>query len=203
MTRITRAQIDETLQAGDLIIVHYLHGGVVAAGIQWWTHGHASHVLNSLGGNSIVEEDIGGASHGYLDTYLYGQCRLTIKRILPHLSPVEKNRVVSYWLGLVGQPYGWRSVVASFFAVPIRRYLLPRFPGPARFALRVVSRVVGHGQPDCSASWVMGVRRPRPRLLAGYDAEDVTPETLLRDAKLLPVAVWDAPVLVKETHHHG
>ena len=75
---------------------------------------------------------------------------------------------------------------------------LPRFPRLARFLLRVISRVMGHQAPDCSALWVMGIRKARPAFLRSYeDAEDVTPEIILRDAtKLMHVIHWDRPVLV-------
>ncbi len=196
--KITTEQLHDTLEAGDVIIIHYLRGDIVSAGIQWWTHGKASHTINSLGADSVVEEDIGGASHTYLDTYMRGQCRLTIKRILPHLRPAEKATMVSYWLNLVGKPYGWKAIIASLFSVPLRRAILPRCPDAARAALRFLSRALGHGEPDCSASWVRAARLVRPRILSGYDPDDVTPETLLRDGHLYTVAVWDAPILVQE-----
>lgn len=195
MNKITRAQVHATVHPCDGAAVVYNHGGVVAAGIQFWT-GKASHFLCLKGGTRVTEEDIGGCMATDLDTYMKGTCSLTILRVMPPLSIHEERLVLDFWESEVATPYGIGSVVRAFLATPVRRYVLPRFPGFGRFALRVLSRVMGHQAPDCSALWVMGIRKARPAFLRGYDAEEVTPEVILRDAaKLMHVIHWDRPVL--------
>ena len=197
MNKLTLAQVKATIHPCDGAAVIPAHGGVAQRGIQWWT-GKACHFLCLKGGLAVTEEDIGGCMATDLDSYMKGTCSLTILRVMPPLSAHEERLVLDFWESEVATPYGTGSVVRAFFATPIRRRVVPRFPRLGRFLLRVLARVMGHQAPDCSALWVMGIRKARPGLLKGYDAEDVTPEIILRDAsKLMHVIHWDRPVLVK------
>ena len=197
--KLTRAQIEAVLRAGDGIAVEYIHGGIVAAGIQFFEEGRASHFLCSAGRLDTIEEDIGGCMATRLDTYLKGKCSLTVVRIDPPLSPEEVGEVLRFWNDEVSNSYGFGSVLRGGFAEVIRHWVLPVAPPLARFMLRVFARIVGHQPPDCSALWVMGHRKMRPGIFRGWDSEEVTPAEAIRPRpNVKHVVRWDRPILVTE-----
>lgn len=194
--RLTKSQVRDKVRMGDTIIVHYNHGGVVAAGIQWYTKGDASHELCCLGGFDIIEADIGGVMHTNLDTYLRGTCRLTLRRPRPGLLNHERAAMREYWVSQVAKPYGFGAIAQSLIAVPVRGYLLPRFPRLARAVLTALAFVFRNARPDCSALYAEGWRRARKGVLPGYDSEEVTPELLLRtQSGIETISVWDDAIL--------
>lgn len=198
MNKITRSQIAKLFQPGDLVIVHYIHGGVVAAGIQFFSGGKASHVLCCLGGMEIVEADIGGVMHTLLDNYLTGKCRLTIKRCRPGLDHREVSGALMYWRSCISQPYDLAMIAHVFAAWPARKIVMPICPPLGRLLLRALGRMsfASHTLSTCAELGARGLRIPRSKFLKGYDAEDITPEVLLRDAAgLETIAVLEAPVL--------
>lgn len=197
--RLTPAQIKETVHPGDLIIVQYLDPNVVAVGIQLATGGRASHVLCCLGGLEIVEADIGGVMHTYLDNYLKGKCRLTVKRLYPELSHYEAAKVCDYWRGCISQPYDIGMILHVALASPVRRLILPIIPPLGRLLLRIISwlPIASNKLSTCAELGAIGLRQSRPKFLRNYDSNDITPEALLRDAtSLRSVVVWDSPVIV-------
>lgn len=196
--KLTRTQIAATVKPGDLIVVHYLHPGFVGAGIQFASGGTASHALCCLGGMEIVEADIGGVMHTYLDNYLTGKCRLTIKRLRPELSHYEAGDVCTYWRSCISNTYDLGMIVHAALVSPVRRLLAPRLPRLARVLLRLIGRIplASHTLSTCAELGARGERRARPRFLKLYAPEDITPEVLLRDAAgLETVAVWDEATL--------
>lgn len=197
-TRLTRKQIEETLKPGDVILVHYVKKGVVSAGIQFASGGLASHALCCLGGMEIIEADIGGVMHTLLDNYLTGKCRLTVKRLRPALYSHEAAQACAFWRSKISDPYDLGMIVHSAVVFPIRRFLLPVCPPLARLLLQLCGRftVASHDLSTCAELYARGLRQPRPKFLAAYDQEDITPEVLLRNARsLTTVAVWDEPML--------
>lgn len=199
--KLTRAQIAATIRPGDVILVHYLHGGFVAAGIQFASGGTASHALCCLGGMEIVEADIGGIMHTYLDNYLTGKCRLTIKRLRPPLDHREMAAACTYWRGCISNPYDLAMIAHVAAAFPIRHLVLPLVPPFGRLLLRILGHLsfASHTLSTCAELGARGIRLPRPKFLRAYAAEDITPEVLLRDVTgLETVVVWDAPVLAEK-----
>lgn len=185
--------IQRQARPGDTVLVHYLRADIVSAGIQWWTHGAASHELCCLGGEEIIEADIGGVMHTYLDSYIRGQVRLTLKRPIERLRPAEAGAASYFWATQVARPYGWGSIGQAFLAVPTRRLILPRAPALGRALLRAEAWAFRHARPDCSALWLAGLRTKRPNFFSGYATDEVTPETVLRDQKWTEtIAVWEA-----------
>lgn len=198
--KLTRTQILATIKPGDLIVVHYTHPGFVGAGIQFASGGNASHALCCLGGMEIVEADIGGVMHTYLDNYLTGKCRLTIKRLRPALSHYEAADVCAYWRGCISNTYDVGMIVHAALVAPVRRFVSPRLPRVARLLLRVIGMIplASATLSTCAELGARGERKARPRFLKLYAAEDITPEVLLRDAAgLETVAVWDEATLVR------
>lgn len=201
--RLTRAQISDTIRAGDVIVVHYLKANVVSAGIQFASGGTASHALCCLGGMEIVEADIGGVMHTYLDNYLTGKCRLTIKRMRPELNYADAARACDYWRSCISQPYDMGMILHTALVSPIRRFVIPILPVCGRLLLRGIGLLplASHRLSTCAEIWARGMRLPRPKLLRTYDFEDITPEVLLRDAAgLETVAVWDGAILDRRAH---
>lgn len=197
--RLTLEQIRKTVQPGDIVVVHYLHGGVVAAGIQFASKGTASHALCCLGGNEVVEALIGGVAHSYLDNYLRGECRLTIKRLRPNLEHGEAAKVCDYWRSCISHPYDLGMILHVALVTPIKRVVLPIFPPLGRLLLRAVGHLpfASTTLSTCAELGARGLRLARPKFLRAYAPEDITPEVLLRDATGLDtVVVWDAPVIV-------
>lgn len=193
--RLTRSEVEATIQCGDVVCVIYRSADGVAKLLRFFEHGRASHSIECLGGLDIVEELIGGGSRGNLYTYMRGTCDLSIKRVVGGLTAVEQKRVKSYWLTLVARGYGWDSIKRAAVTVPIRRFIRPRWPRLARTLVRLADTLLPGAMPDCSAAWVEGLRLVRQNLLSGYATQDVTPETILRDPHLYTVARWVAPVL--------
>ena len=192
--KITRAEVEATIKCGDGIAVTYLDGGFVAKLLRWAEGGQASHFIECFGGLDTFEETIGGGMHTNLDTYLRGNCILTIRRAPRDLTPEEQARVRSYWMSLVGKGYGWDSIKRSAVTVPIRRFIRPHCPKLARALIALARWALPGKMPDCSAAWVDGIRLTQP-VLRGYDASEVDPENLRVDPTLTPVAVWKAYVL--------
>lgn len=201
MTKITRAQVEKLFQPGDLVVVHYLKENLVSAGIQFASRGTASHILCCLGGMEIVEALIGGVSHSYLDNYLKGNCRLTIKRMRPPLDHREVAGVCLYWRSCVSNPYdvGMIAHVAAEF--PVRWIVMPICPPLGRFLLRALGRLswASHTLSTCAELGARGIRVARKKFLKTYDPEDITPEVLLRDvASLETIAVLEGAVLAPD-----
>lgn len=202
--RLLRSQVEAALRPGDVILVHYLKGGIVAAGIQFASGGLASHALCCLGGLEVVEADIGGVMHTFADNYMTGKCRLTVKRLRPALSAAEAADVCAFWRSRVSDPYDLGMIVHVAATVPIRKFVLPLCPPLGRFLLRTLGRftVADHRLSTCAELAARGLRAARPRFLKAYDQEDITPEVLLRDASSLEtVVVWEAPVLANPKQH--
>ncbi len=198
--KITRAQIEKLFQPGDIVVVHYLKENFVSAGIQFASRGRATHALCSLGGMEIVEALIGGVSHSYLDNYLKGQCRLTVKRMKPPLDHREAAGVSLYWRSCISQPYDLGMIAHVAACAPVRWLVLPVFPPLGRFLLRALGRLswASHTLSTCAELGARGLRVVRPKFLKNYDPEDITPEVLLRDvASLETVAVLEGAVLAK------
>ncbi len=199
MTKLTRAQIQKTLQPGDVILVHYLSKNLVSAGIQFASGGLASHALCCLGGMEVVEADLGGVMHSFVDTYMTGKTRLTVKRMRPVLDHREAAGACVYWRACVSQPYDTFMILHVAAATPIRRLVLPVCPPLGRFLLRALGRIswASHTLSTCAELYARGIKVARQKFLRGYDLEDITPEVLLRDAASLEtVVVWEAPVFV-------
>lgn len=197
--KLTRAQILATIKPGDLIVVHYIHPGIVGAGIQWASGGKASHALCCLGGMEIVEADIGGVMHTYLDNYMTGKCCLTIKRLRPNLSAYEASLACAYWRSRISYDYDLGMIVHSALVAPVRRFLAPRLPRMSHFLLRLIGLIplASATLSTCAELGARGARKPRPSFLRHYAPDDITPEVLLRDATgLETVAVWYEALLV-------
>lgn len=205
-TKLTREQIEQTVKAGDIILVHYLKGGVVAAGIQFASGGKASHALCCLGGMEIIEADIGGVMHTFLDNYLTGKCRLTVKRITPSLNPAELAETLGFWRSKVSDPYDYGMIAHVAATWPVRHLILPVCPPLGRLILRGLSRisVASTKLSTCAELCARGLRAGRAKFLSEWSQEDITPEVLLRNARSLQtIAVWDAPVLVASQWEKG
>lgn len=199
--RLTRAQIADIIRPGDGILVHYLEPNIISVGIQFASKGTASHALCCLGGMEIVEADIGGVMHTYLDNYLTGKCRLTIKRLRPELDHGDAARACDYWRSCISQPYDMGMIAHTILVTPVRRWIQPICHPLGRFLLRAIGilPLASHRLSTCGELIARGWRTVRPKFLRGYDAEDILPEVLLRDAAGLEiVAVWDAPVLIRD-----
>ena len=193
---ITRSDIEKTVKCGDGIAVEYLDGNVVGRVLRWAEGGKASHFIECLGGLDTVEETIGGGMATRLDTYLKGNCNLTIKRVRGALDLREEDVVRRCWNTLVGKGYGWDSIKRTMVTMPIRRFIKPRAPRLARWLTAAARWALPGQMPDCSAAWVDGIRLVRPHVLTGYDACEVDPELLRRDKDLVTVAYWPAATLV-------
>lgn len=196
---LTRDQILELIQPGDVILVHYMQAGLVSAGIQFASGGTVSHALCCLGGMEIVEADIGGVMHTYLDNYLTGKCRLTIKRMRPELTQPEMHKVCEYWRSCISQPYDFGMIVHAAIVSPIRRLLMPLCPPLGRFVLKALAKITfaDHKLSTCAELGARGLRLVRPKFMRSYDADEITPAALLNDATTLEaVRVLDQPVLV-------
>lgn len=196
--KLTRAQIAATLRPGDVVLVHYLKGGFVAAGIQFVSGGSASHALCCLGDLEVVEADLGGVMHTYVDNYMTGKCRLTVKRLRAAPDAAEVSKIVKFWRSKISDPYDIGMIFHVAAGFPIRRLLLPLCPPLGRLLLRLMGRFsfASHTLSTCAELAARGLREARPRFLHGYDQEDITPEVLLRDAASLEtIVVWDAPLL--------
>ncbi len=198
---LTKAQIAKTLKPGDVILVHYLKKNMVSVGIQFASGGTASHALCCIGGLEIVEADLGGIMHTYLDNYLTGKCRLTVKRLRPILTEQETKEVVAFWKTRISDPYDIGMIVHVAATTPIRRLILPIFPPLGRFLLRTMGRfsVASHTLSTCAELCARGLRAARPKFLAEYDQEDITPEVLLRNVRSFEtVVVWEAAKMQTE-----
>ncbi len=192
--KLTRTVVERTIRCGDVVIVTYRNADGTAKLLRFFENGKASHAIECLGGFDTVEETIGGGMRTNLYTYLRGNCDLTIKRARGTLDHREEAALRVYWLGLVGKGYGWDSIKRAAITVPIRRFVKPRYPRLARTLTEIARAVLPGKMPDCSAAWVAGLRIVRPHILSGYEPEEVTPETILRDHELVTVAVWKSPV---------
>lgn len=196
--KLTRAQINAAIRPGDVILVHYLKGGMVAAGIQFASGGTASHALCCLGGMHVVEADIGGVMHTFLDNYLTGKCRLTVKRIEPELLPHEAAKVCDYWRSCISNKYDLGMILHVALVFPVRRFLLPVLPRMAKIMLWLIGclPLASTKISTCAELGARGLRKERPRFLRSHDDDEITPEVLLRDARgFRTVVVWDEPVL--------
>lgn len=197
--RITRAQILDIIKPGDVILVHYMQASLVSVGIQFASGGQASHALCCLGGMEIIEADIGGVMHTYLDNYLTGKTRLTIKRLRPELTEAEAHKVCDYWRSCISQPYDFGMILHAAIVSPIRRLIMPICPPLGRLILRLLSKVTlaNHKLSTCAELAARGLRTTRSKFLRSYDAEEITPVVLLHDATgLETVRVLDEAVLV-------
>ncbi len=198
--KLTRAQVVATLRPGDVVLVHYLKLNLVSAGIQFASGGLASHALCCLGGLEIIEADIGGVMHTLIDTYLQGQCRLTIKRPRPPMDHRQAAAACTYWRACISQDYDIGMIVHVAATFPIRRMILPVCPPLGRFLLRVLGRVsfARHDLSTCAELYARGLRAALPKFLRTYDPEDITPEVLLRDAAgLETVVVWEGATMAR------
>ncbi len=198
MNKVTRGQIQKLVQPGDVILVHYLQSNVVSAGIQFVSGGDVSHALCCLGGMEIIEADIGGVMHTYLDNYLKGKTRLTIKRLRPALDHREAAAVCTYWRSCISNPYDMLMILHVAIVAPIRRFLLPICPPLGRLLLRALGRftLASHTLSTCAELFARGIKVPRQKFMREYDLEEVSPAVLLRAAVGLEiVAVLEAPVL--------
>lgn len=195
MTQLTRAQIEAAVRPGDVILVHYVKKNVVAAGIQFFEEGKASHALCCLGGMDVVEADLGGIMRTSLDSYLRGHCRLTVKRLRPEPTDREVVAMRAYWLSRVGDPYDVAMILGMVPILVIRKLLHPLSPAFARWAARQLPNLMGSLTLNtCAELWVRGVRMAKRVLLTAYKPDNCTPETILRDPHLEIVQVWDSPV---------
>jgi hypothetical protein len=196
--KITRAEIEHTIQCGDGIAVTYRNSNGVARLLRWAERGRASHFVECLGGLDTFEETIGGGMRTNLYTYLRGTCDLKVVRVRGGLDGIQKRSAREYWLNLVGKGYGWESIKRTAVTIPIRRFIRPHFPRLANLLVDAARALLPGEMPDCSAAWVAGMRHVGANVLTGYRPEEVSPENLLIDEYLFTVAKWKAPVLVDE-----
>lgn len=194
MLHLTRRELQATVRPGDGIAVEYLKADGVARLLRWAEGGRATHFIECLGGLDTFEETIGGGMLTNLGTYLRGQCNLTLLRAPGEpLTEAEQTRVKAYWANLAGKGYGWDSIKRSAITVPVRRFIKPRAPRLAAAMIGVARFLHAGKMPDCSAAWVAGLREVGKSLMAGYEAEEVSPEDLRHNRELVKVVEWKAP----------
>ena len=159
---LTRAIVEKTIHFGDGIAVEYINSNGVAVALRWFEGGRASHFLECYGGLDLFEETIGGGMATRLNTYLKGNCNLTLLRAPRPITDGGRTRIRSYWMSLEGTGYGWDSVKRSAVTVPIRRFVRPHFPILANAMTDMARTLLPGDMPDCSAAWVDGIRLDQP-----------------------------------------
>jgi hypothetical protein len=197
LTPITLAQVHHLFRPLSVVFVRYLDQDLTARAIELGEDGNASHVLCCLGGLDIIEADIGGIMHTNLDTYLRGQCHLTIKRPRHALSAGATDDVERYWLGTVGAKYDVGRIVGLLPVMAARAAVRPFSARAARWVeAHVPNLLASRTLNTCDVEYVRGIRKGWPEFLEHFPAAAMTPRKLERDvADLELVQTLDAPLL--------
>lgn len=197
MIRLTREQIEDLVQPGDHILVHYMRPNPIQSAIRDLSDGPWMHALKCLGGLLLTEADVVGVVRSSLKNYLQGDCRLLLRRPRPRFTAPEESKSCRAALAMVGDDYDFGMILGMVNLYLVRDILRPVAPRAATWAMKHLKNLYADpSRTTCAEHVVRADRAARHDIMSGWPAENISPNQLARSDDYKTVADWHAPLLI-------